>query len=94
MKEIAVNYEVNPKDYKAIWRAKTTFNKFYGCLNKTEKKNHSKDLKYIRQCFLNAYTEAYRKERKIREKTEGKLEELNVILEMFKAIEEAKKNEV
>ena len=62
LKDIAVNYEVNPKDAKAIWRIKQISNKFSDCLNRREKKMYREDLKYIRKCFLNAYTEAYRKE--------------------------------
>lgn len=90
LKKIAVNYEVNPKDHKTIWRTKLIFNKFYDCLTKTERKTHREDLKYIKQCLINAYTEAYRKEKRFRDK----VEDLEVELDMRKAVEVMKDNEI
>lgn len=90
LKETAVSYEVNPKDHKTIWRTKLIFNKFYDCLTKTEKRTHKEDLKYIRECFINAYREAYEKERMFRDK----VEDLEVELDMIKAVDVMKNNEI
>jgi len=94
MKHIAVSYEINPRDYKAVWRSRTIFNKFSDCLGITERKAHKEDLEYIKHCLTKACQEAKRKERKLRERIKDKLGDFKDLLDMFEAVKEMKEEEI